>query len=148
MAEMDEKHFRVKDFASLYIDKEKISAFQQYIKISNIEHEDNVILEQTLKGREPTWVLDGSHTTYFYLHLPVIHDLGVLIPFTLFKAEFLEISNVSTYQVTSNIKGFVRVLKIICRRLEVSSSFGIFLSFYGIKLTSKNGYATLCGLPI
>lgn len=40
-------------------------------------------------------VMDGSLIPYFYFHLPIIHDLEVLIPFTPFEAEFLVIMNVA-----------------------------------------------------
>lgn len=39
--------------------------------------------------------INDSFTPCFYLHLSVIHDLGVLIPFTLFKTKVLVIESVS-----------------------------------------------------
>lgn len=40
---------------------------------------------------------------YFNLHLWVIYDLEVLIPFMLFEAEFLAIVNVFPSHITTNI---------------------------------------------
>lgn len=40
---------------------------------------------------------------YFYLHLPVMYDLGVLVPFTYFEIEFLTTVNVALSQVTPNV---------------------------------------------
>lgn len=64
-------------------------------------------------------VLDGSPTFYFYLHLYVIHDLRVLIPFTLFEVEFLAIVNVAPSHIRYNVSSVIRAFKVIWRRLEV-----------------------------
>lgn len=48
-------------------------------------------------------VQDSSHTPYFYLHLYVIHDLGVLIPFMPFEVDFLETVKIFPSQVTLNV---------------------------------------------
>lgn len=38
--------------------------------------------------------LADSFCPYFYLHLAIIQDLWILIPFTMFKVEFLATANI------------------------------------------------------
>lgn len=65
-------------------------AFRRQIGLSSTRHEEDVILEPCSKGeRDNMVIMDGSLIAYFYFHLLVIYDLGVLIPFTLLRAEFL-----------------------------------------------------------
>lgn len=44
---------------------------------------------------------------YFYLHLPIVYDLRVLIPFTSFEIEFVTDVNMATSQITPNVWGIL-----------------------------------------
>lgn len=48
--------------------------------------------------------------TNLYLHLIVIYDLGVLIPFTYFETKFFTIINEAPYQITPNVWGILRAI--------------------------------------
>lgn len=78
--------------------------------------------------------MDGSRTLYFYLHLLIIQDLGVLLHFMLFKADFLATANVSPSQVTPNVLSVIKGFIIICQRLEVFPIVRVYFSFYGTKI--------------
>lgn len=84
-------------------------------------------------------VLNDSPTPYFYLHLPIIHDLGVLMPFMSCETEFLASTNVAPSHVMFNVQGIVKAFKIIHWRLGVFLTIRVFLSFYGIKVNAKSG---------
>lgn len=95
----------------------------------NIGHEDDVSLEPCSKKQSANMAaFNDSLTPYLYLHLNVIHNLGFLIPFTLFEVEFLATTNVSPSLVTPNATGMIRAFKIICWRSKV---------FYTVVLYSK-----------
>lgn len=90
--------------------------------------------------------LISSLIPYFYLHIHVIHSLRVLIPFMSFEVEFIAIMNVSPYQVTPNVWSVIMAFEITCQRLGVFLTIEVLFSFYGIKIISKSGWATLCTL--
>lgn len=48
-----------------------------------------------------TDTLEDSPYAFFYIHIPLIHDLGVLIPFTHFDYEFLVTIN---FSLPNNVK--------------------------------------------
>lgn len=73
--------------------------------------------------RDHMETMGGSSTSYFYLHLPVIHELGVMIPFTPFKSYFLTNANDTLSQITSNIWSIIRAFKIICCHMGVLIHF-------------------------
>lgn len=50
---------------------------------------------------------DDLSALYFYLHLPVIYDLGVVVPFTSFETGFLFAINVGPSQVIPNVWGIL-----------------------------------------
>lgn len=61
MAETNAKYFNVQDFASLSSNKERITAFWRQIRLSNTEHENDVILEPCFeRERANMVVMDGS----------------------------------------------------------------------------------------
>lgn len=120
------------DFMSLYCSEERITAFRWKIRLSNTGHKDDVTLELCFAS------LDGLHNPYFYLHLPIINDLGVLIPFMLFKAEFLAITSIPRSQITHNVWSVIREFKIISQQLEVFPTAKVFFSFYGTKISTKS----------
>lgn len=69
---------------------------------------------------------------YFYLHLPVIHELEVLVPFTLFEVDFLIPVNVAPSHITPNVWSILTDFHIICYSLGVLPT--IFLPFFRINL--------------
>lgn len=104
MVETYAKCFNVKDFVFLYSSEDMITNFSVGIRLSNNGHEDDMILEPCSdKEKANMATLGGSLTPYLYLHVLVIYDLGVFIPFTLFKVQFLETVEVSHSQITPNI---------------------------------------------
>lgn len=72
------------------------------------------------------FALPDSLYPNFYIYLVVIQYLGVLIPFTLFKAEALRDASIAPSHILPNNSGFIRAFDIICRRLEVSIIVGMF----------------------
>ncbi|KAI5398761.1 hypothetical protein KIW84_064223 [Lathyrus oleraceus] len=46
---------------------------------------------------------DDLFILYFYLHLPTIYDLGVMVSFTTFETEFLTALNVAPSRITLNV---------------------------------------------
>lgn len=76
MIEKNYKYYSVKYFVFMYSNKERIDAFRQKIGLSNVGHEDDVILEScSEENRSNMSALDGSSTPCFYPHLPTIYDL-------------------------------------------------------------------------
>ncbi|KAI5383945.1 hypothetical protein KIW84_071070 [Lathyrus oleraceus] len=84
-----------------------------------------------------------SSDIYFYLHLPVIYDLGVLVPFTFFEIELLTIVNVAPFQVTPNVLGILRVFQIVCCHQGVSPSVRVILYIFRMKFLPSSGWMTL-----
>lgn len=82
--------------------------FQQYIRIFNTRNEGNVILEPfSERERANMAIVDDFSIPYFYFHLPVIYDSGVLIPMKSFKTEFLTTANVSPSKIMPNVWGIL-----------------------------------------
>ncbi|KAI5394958.1 hypothetical protein KIW84_061534 [Lathyrus oleraceus] len=50
---------------------------------------------------------------YFYLHLPFIYDLGVMVPFTYLETKFLTAVNVAPSLVTPNVWGILMAFQIV-----------------------------------
>lgn len=95
MVEIHDKCFNVKDFVSMYSSEERITDFCWKIRLPNIGHKDDMILESCSKeGRANMASLDYMYYPYFYLHLYVIQDLRILILFTLFELELLVTANI------------------------------------------------------
>lgn len=76
---------------------------------------------------------DDLFALYFYLHLPVIYELGVLVPFTSFETKFLTVVNVAPSQVTPNVWGILRAFQIVYRHLGVSPYVRVLLYFFRTK---------------
>lgn len=87
--------------------------------------------------------LGDSFTPYFYLNLHVIHELGVLIPFTPFEANFLETASVSIFQITPNVWSIIRAFEIICYLSSVVPIVGKVISFYDIEILPIFGWVNL-----
>ncbi|KAI5396152.1 hypothetical protein KIW84_062376 [Lathyrus oleraceus] len=82
--------------------------------LSDSGDEDDVILEICVEEEQiKIVVLPNSPNPFFYLEISVVQDLGVLIPFTMFKAEVLATANVAPSQILSNGWDFIRAFKIM-----------------------------------
>lgn len=80
----------------LYIYLDMIESFYRNIRFPSIGPIEDVILESCLETKRDNMAyLGGLFTSHFCLHVPVIHELDVLIPFAPFEADFLETTNVS-----------------------------------------------------
>lgn len=89
------KHVHVRDIVSLYSDSNMIIGFCRNIRFSSKWNEEDVILKPSSETeRDNTDTLGGLYIPNFHLHLPVIHQLGVLITFAPFKLAFLMTANV------------------------------------------------------
>lgn len=109
MVASNSKYSNVEDCVSLYTSMKRIAAFQCEIGISNIGHEEKNIFEMCSEEERPHMdTLNDFPTSYFYLYLHVIHEFGVLIPFTLFEVEVLAFENVASSKIMPNGWSVVR----------------------------------------
>lgn len=139
-----DKHFSVKYFMPLYSYEERVASFQRQIGLSNPRHEEYVILGPCSKrDRSNMYIRDIFPNPYFNIHLPIIHDLGDLIPFTPFEAKLLVAANISPSKITHNVWGIIREFKILCRWFELPATVWVFFSSYGIILTPISVWVTL-----
>lgn len=79
----------VRDIISLYSTADMINKSRHDISFSSIGRERDVLIEHYLCGKRAN--MDNSEdpfVLYFYFHLPIICDLGVLDPFTSFEHNF------------------------------------------------------------
>lgn len=68
MGETDEKCFSMHEFFSfIYSDEEMIVAFRQKIGLSNVQHEDDVILELDFEGEKANMAISGGSLTLLFL---------------------------------------------------------------------------------
>lgn len=42
---------------------------------------------------------EDPYVLYFYLHIPIVYDLGVLVPFTSFETKFLTTVNMAPHRL-------------------------------------------------
>lgn len=70
--------------------------------------------------------LADSPNPYFYLHLPIIQYLVVMILFNLFKEEVLVTANVVPFQISLHFWVLTREFEIIYRWMEVILTRGFF----------------------
>lgn len=83
MSGKEANHVHVRNIVSLYSSSDMIVRFRPDIGFSILRHKENIILERCLEmERANMAIMGGLSTPYFYLHFHVIHELGVLIPFT------------------------------------------------------------------
>lgn len=109
MVASNSKYSNVEDCMSLYTSMKRIAAFRCEIRISNIGHEEKIILEVCFEEERPHMdTLNDFPTSYCYLYLHVIHEFGVLIPFTLFEVEVLTFANVASFETMPNGWSVVR----------------------------------------
>lgn len=80
------KLVHVKDITSLYFIEEMIDKLYHDIIFSNTGRERGVIMKPYLKDERVDMDTFGEpYSPYFYVHLPNIYVMKVLIPFTSFK---------------------------------------------------------------
>lgn len=98
------KCVHLQDIVFLYSDLDKITRFRQNIRFSSTRHKEDVILEPCSEMKKANMDnFGGLSAPYFYLHLPAIHELGILIPFVPFEAYFLATTNFAPSQITTNV---------------------------------------------
>lgn len=90
---------------------------------------------------------DDLSALYFYLHFPIIYDLGVLVPLTSFKMEFLIVINVAPSQITPNVWGIVRAFHIVCHHLGAPPFVKVLLYFFRTESNPSSGWVTLYPFP-
>lgn len=79
------KLIHVQDIVSLYSTVNMINRFYHGIIFSNTGCEDDMIMESYSKGERGNMNIFGEPSSpYFYIHLPIIHDLRVFIQLTSF----------------------------------------------------------------
>ncbi|CAI8612141.1 unnamed protein product [Vicia faba] len=101
-----------------------INKFRHGISFSRTRRESDVLMEHYSRDEiADMYISDDLTTLYFYLYLPVIYGLGVLVPFTSFVMDILTAVNVTPSQVTPNIWVILRAFQIVCLHLGVSPSF-------------------------
>lgn len=107
------------DIISLYSTEEIIDKSCHDIVFSNTSQERDVTVKPCLKEKRVNMDTSSmSFSPYFYIHLPIIYKLRVLIPFTSFKVEFLTATNVAHSRVTLNVCGILRAFQIVCCSLR------------------------------
>lgn len=113
---------------SLYSNSDMINRFRNDIMFSSTGREEDMVLESCSgKERHNMDTSDEPSAPYFYLYLPVIHELWVSIPFTSFEEDFLLTINVVASQITLNVWSMLRYFQIVYCRLGVSLIVGLFL---------------------
>lgn len=89
MPASDTKHKDIEDFESHYIRKEMITSFRQHVSLSFSGDEEKVIMEaRCTTERANIATLDDSTSPYFYLYLPIVCDLGILVAFFRLRQRF------------------------------------------------------------
>lgn len=90
------KYTSIEDFKTNYTSEERVVSLQRYIHLSATGDMGEVILVACSKEDEVNMISPSDTLNpFFYLHLPIIQDLGFFIPFTEFEVEVLVIANVT-----------------------------------------------------
>lgn len=79
-----------------------------------------------------------SSPLYFYLYLLVVKNMRILLPFSLFEAEYITVLNIVPSQLAPNSSGCVKVFEIV---LKVRGTYHHrdFLLLYATRPSSKKG---------
>lgn len=118
MATSDTERMDVRDIKSHYIIEDNIFSFRHQVNLSSLGDKEEPILKTcSTTERANMVILDDCLTSYFYLHLPVVCDIWVFIPLSLFQTELLKMLNVAPSHITHNGWSLIRVFGIICRWL-------------------------------
>lgn len=132
----------VQDITFMYSIVDMIDKFHHGIRFCSIGSERDVIMGPFLKGD-----MVNMHTSveafapYFYVHLSIIHELCVFIPFTSFEMDFLTTINFAHSHIIPNVWGILKAFQIVCCSLGMSPVVGMFIYFLRILFT--NGWVTL-----
>lgn len=79
------KLIHVQYITLLYSDADMITIFPSGIRFCSRGREEDVILEPYLEKEMANMdTFDEPSSSFFYLHLPIIYELRVLVPFTSF----------------------------------------------------------------
>lgn len=77
------KYTNVEDFRIIYTYEESSISFRWHINLFDCGDEGDVILEMCVEEKQTNMIaLPDSPCPYFYLHIPIIQDLGIQIPFS------------------------------------------------------------------
>lgn len=99
MAYSSSKYLGVEEYEITFTTQENVDLFYKGFNMSRTGDEANVILEPRFEVEWANMVVHaGTFDEFVYLHFPVIHELGVLTPFTLFVFKALETMNVSPHK--------------------------------------------------
>ncbi|CAI8584292.1 unnamed protein product [Vicia faba] len=110
----EKRNFYPFAIASLYSIMDMINKFRHGISFSSTSRERDMLMDHCSSDeRENMDTSDDPSALYFYMHLPIIYDLGVMVPFTFFEIEFLTGINVTPSQITPNVWGILRAFQMI-----------------------------------
>lgn len=138
------KFIHVWVITSLYSIANMINKFCHDINFSSMGRERDVLMEHCSRDEREDMDTSGDPSSlYFYLHLSVIYDLGVIVPFSSLETRFLTTINVAPPQVTPNVWIILRALQIICCNFNVSPSIRVLLYFYRTKFLPISGWVML-----
>lgn len=74
----------------------KVDSYHKGVKLLGAGDEADVILDFCCEEEQVSIVTSGNYSNeFFYVNLHIIHELWVLIPFTLFDFEVLTTMNVA-----------------------------------------------------
>ncbi|CAI8618201.1 unnamed protein product [Vicia faba] len=81
-----------------------IKKFHHCISVSSRRQYRDMIMERCSRDKRENMDTFGDlFSLYFYLHIPIICELELLVPLSSFETEFLTTINVAPPQVTRNV---------------------------------------------
>lgn len=103
------KPIHTHDIVSLYSINDMTNKFHHGISFSSTGRERDMIMEQCLKYDMENMDTSGDpYALYFYIHLPIIYALRVLVLFSSFKTEFLTAVNAASHKLIQIFGGILR----------------------------------------
>lgn len=118
--------------------------FHKGLNLSNLGDEEVIILESCSEDeRDHIGPSDDLKDDFFYMYLPIIQDLGLIILFTIFECEVIKIINIVCSQISPDGWVFITAFEILYRDFMVSPTMSLFLSFYNTKTSRNGGWVTL-----
>ena len=69
--------------------------------------------------------------------------LGLVLPLIVFQCALLENLNVAHFELHPNSWAMVRAFEILCPFFNIQPNVLVFLFFFQVKLTGKNGWVSL-----
>lgn len=118
-----------------------VTFFQCQIRLSNIGHKQDVILDPCFeRERANIAIKDWFPTPYLYLQLIIIHELGVLIPFTPFEAKLLVVAKVTRIKLHLMYRALLGISKSCSGGQRSRLLYGyFFLLWYRINTHKRLG---------